>query len=660
MRIVYLIIIVLTHALAGAQTICNTNGNLMLYTNYDGGTLTINVDQNIPNLKIGICSYEACYINLTGTFLSNVTEVRYAGYNGSNNNSCGSSIPTTTIVGAPGTATTTVVYAPTATVVNSNGYGTIICGYSCNNNLYQGGCNTVDQIEGYFLGYFAGSTLFAHKVQYGCWTGTQSLSVGGNCCPPPAVYPGVVSGSQTLCAGSIPTAFTSVASATVSAGTIMYQWQSSTVSSTSGFSNISGATSANYAPVAQSQTTYYRRAASTVTNNTSYSNVLTVNATPLPVLTISGTSSLCAGMSATLSASGGTSYAWSSGVPLGNSVIVTPTAGIVITVTCFPSSGCSVTASQPLIVYPLPTVTTFSSSYSTCQGSSIILTVNGGLQHTWMPGNLSGSSVTVNPSSTTNYTIVSLNQFGCTQSNYITLQVVPLPTVTVSNNPTLVCTGNVISLSAYGASVYNWAPGNLVGPTVTLTAQSAATYTVFGYEGGCVTTQTISIAPFPSPTVSLAANLSKICSGEVSLITASGAASYTLINTTAAFSINTVAVSPSSTTIYTITGTALNGCIGSSVKTITVSKCTGIENETPDKAIQIKLYPNPNTGDFLIVGQTACTLTIVDNSGRQIKRVDLSATNNYKVSVTNLTPGIYFVLYSAEHGSFRKKISVLN
>ncbi|MEY3153196.1 MAG: hypothetical protein RLZZ333_1793, partial [Bacteroidota bacterium] len=33
---------------------CNPNGNLFVFSNYDGGILTINVDQNIPNLKIGM------------------------------------------------------------------------------------------------------------------------------------------------------------------------------------------------------------------------------------------------------------------------------------------------------------------------------------------------------------------------------------------------------------------------------------------------------------------------------------------------------------------------------------------------------------------------------------------------------------------------------
>ena len=109
-----------------SQSICTPTGNLMIFTNYDGGTLTINVNQNITNLKIGICSYEGTAVYLTGAFVGNVTEVRYAGYNGSNNH-CGSSI-NTSINGAPLSASTSIVIMPTSPLSNSNGWSTIICG----------------------------------------------------------------------------------------------------------------------------------------------------------------------------------------------------------------------------------------------------------------------------------------------------------------------------------------------------------------------------------------------------------------------------------------------------------------------------------------------------------------------------------------------------
>src|SRR5688572_675907 len=112
------LIIFLAGYTSNSQTICNSAGDLILYTNYDGGTLTINVDQNIPNLKIGICTYESCIINLTGAFVSNVVAVRYAGYNGTNAH-CSGIVSTTTINGAPSTATTTTVFAPAATFTTS-------------------------------------------------------------------------------------------------------------------------------------------------------------------------------------------------------------------------------------------------------------------------------------------------------------------------------------------------------------------------------------------------------------------------------------------------------------------------------------------------------------------------------------------------------------
>ena len=165
-----------------AQLLCDANGSYILYTNYDGGTLNIDVDVNIPNLKIGIVSYEAVSINLTGAYVNNVTEVRYAGYNSQNNNNCQPMIPTTVINGAPGAAITSITASPASPLNNPLGNPNIICVTSCDTTMNQGGCNTVDQIDAYFAAQFPGSIKRFHKVQYGCWTGTNLVSAAGNCC----------------------------------------------------------------------------------------------------------------------------------------------------------------------------------------------------------------------------------------------------------------------------------------------------------------------------------------------------------------------------------------------------------------------------------------------------------------------------------------------
>lgn len=202
MKNLYLFALVVFFGLTGnAQgNFCSGGGNVILFTNYDGGNLTINVNQNIPNIRIGVVSYEAVSITLTGTYASNVTEVRYAGYNSANTN-CSPSVPTT-VFNNTGAAATSITFAPASTLPNGNGNGSIICGYSCNVNANQGGCNTVDQIEAYWQSIFSGYSLYYHRVQYGCWSGTESVSSGGDCCA--LVVPlsvGTVSQPET-CAGS--------------------------------------------------------------------------------------------------------------------------------------------------------------------------------------------------------------------------------------------------------------------------------------------------------------------------------------------------------------------------------------------------------------------------------------------------------------------------
>ncbi len=171
---------------SAAQTFCYPNGNVIIYSNYDGGYLNIDVDQNIPNLKIGITTYEKCEINISGAYASNVQEVIYAGYNG-NNDHCNPTPPTTAIYGVP-SAITSIVILPPVTWSNSNGYYYIVCNYSCDSATYQGGCNTPDQIVHYYLTQFGGS-LYYHFTQYGCWGNTLHVSDGGNCCIGAAIIP---------------------------------------------------------------------------------------------------------------------------------------------------------------------------------------------------------------------------------------------------------------------------------------------------------------------------------------------------------------------------------------------------------------------------------------------------------------------------------------
>lgn len=179
-RIVALTFLVFLFGLKSEAQFCSATGNVIVYANYDGGVLNISVDQDIPNLKIGICSYEAVTINISGPYAGNVTGVHYAGFNNYNTH-CDFDIAATTINGVS-SSITEILFAPTATVIDPIGYGSIICGYSCDTD-WQGGCNTAVQIAQYFVDYFNGE-LRSYFTQYGCWLASSyAISNGGTCCP---------------------------------------------------------------------------------------------------------------------------------------------------------------------------------------------------------------------------------------------------------------------------------------------------------------------------------------------------------------------------------------------------------------------------------------------------------------------------------------------
>lgn len=163
---------------------CDPQGNVAIFSNYDGGALTISVDQNIPDLKIGVVSYEFSRITLTGAYASNVTALWYAGFDAGNDHcSLGGTTLSTTITGAP-PGTDSIILYPPATYANANGWPSIICNHSCDVSTDQGGCNTADQIAHWFLTQWNGTLLF-HFTQYGCWGNGYSISAGGNCCENP-------------------------------------------------------------------------------------------------------------------------------------------------------------------------------------------------------------------------------------------------------------------------------------------------------------------------------------------------------------------------------------------------------------------------------------------------------------------------------------------
>lgn len=135
----------------------------------------------------------------------------------------------------------------------------------------------------------------------------------------------------------------------------------------------------------------------------------------------SGTIALCAGNSATLTASPGpASYTWSN-LSTGASIAVTPSATTNYSV-LVASGNCYSMASKVVTVNALPIVTVATTSTLLCVGQSATLNASGGSSYTWNPG-VTGSVIVVSPTVNSTYTIAVVDANSCTNTALFTQSV---------------------------------------------------------------------------------------------------------------------------------------------------------------------------------------------------------------------------------------------
>ncbi|MDQ3048650.1 MAG: PKD domain-containing protein, partial [Bacteroidota bacterium] len=339
-------------------------------------------------------------------------------------------------------------------------------------------------------------------------------------------------------------------------GASTYTWSAGATST--------GVNTADASPI--TTTTYTVTGSSGTCSDTAHATV-TVTTTPTVSVT---NATICFGQTATLTASGATSYTWSPGAtPTGvNTADVSPTTSSAFVVTGTTGS-CSDTATSFVTVNPAPSVTV--NSPSICEGQTANLVAGGATTYTWSAGATSTGTNTADasPITTTSYTVTGTTGT-CTDTAVATVTVTPVPVVTV-NSPTI-CEGQTATLTAGGATSYTWSAGATSSGTNTATAAptTTTTYTVTGTTSGCSDTATSTVTVNPLPVVTV--NSVTICDGQTATLTASGATTYTWSAGATSGGGSSATASPATTTSYTVTGTT-NGCSDDAVATVTVDPC---------------------------------------------------------------------------------------
>ncbi len=278
---------------------------------------------------------------------------------------------------------------------------------------------------------------------------------------------------------------------------------------------------------------------------------VTVTVNDLPVANAGEDQIICEGESTILTASGGTSYLWSTGETTA-SIEVNPELETTYNVEVI-SNNCSSTDEVTVFVNEAPTIIV-TEDIVIVEGESTTLTANGGDNYEWNTGETT-ESITVTPDVTTTYSVSSLGANGCIATVNVTVTVVP-EVIANAGDDTTICSGETITLSASGGSTYLWDNGEEVSDLV-VSPETTTTYTVtveddFGF------TDTDTVTVFVNEIPSITANEDVfVMFGNAVTLTASGGVSYlwSTGETTAE-----ITVSPEVNTTYSVTGFSENGC----------------------------------------------------------------------------------------------------
>jgi hypothetical protein len=329
--------------------------------------------------------------------------------------------------------------------------------------------------------------------------------------------------------------------------------------------------------------------------------VVTINALPTVSIAVTETSgstandgSICAGASATLTASGATSYVWSTTATTA-AITVSPATTTSYTVTGTDANGCQNTASTTITVnaLPVPSITVAETSGTTnndgtiCAGASVSLTATGGTSYSWSDGSTT-AAITVSPTATTTYTVTVTDGNGCSATSNTTITVNAIPTTYNVTGGGAYCSGGVgsavgFSNSEVGVNYQLVLNGTNVGSSVSGTGSAisfglqtaAGTYTVVATNATTACTDnmtgsvTVSINALPTITPTLTQPTTCATNDGGAALTLGGAAGPYTFNWTG---LGSVQGQQDQTTLYTgtysVIVTAVNGCQASSSFTL--------------------------------------------------------------------------------------------
>ncbi|MGB4454405.1 MAG: gliding motility-associated C-terminal domain-containing protein [Bacteroidales bacterium] len=278
---------------------------------------------------------------------------------------------------------------------------------------------------------------------------------------------------------------------------------------------------------------------------------LTINFIDVPDLISSTDTTICEGESVTISANGANSFLWSEGSNT-SSIIVSPSLNTTYYVTGS-IDICQRIDSFIVYVNPAP-IFNLGNDTTICYNDSVTIHAPLGFAgYQWNTGDTT-NFISVIPTDTTTYTVTVTNEYGCTASDDITINVRPDLGIDAGADQSI-CEGQSTVLSASGGISYIWSTGETTA-NITVTPTDTTVYYVTGTDGICNDIDSVIVNVYPNLINLITTPDTQVCMGDAITLEVYGAQTY--IWSTGQTD-STIQVIINSDTTYYVTGYAY-GC----------------------------------------------------------------------------------------------------
>ncbi|MFM7015462.1 MAG: choice-of-anchor L domain-containing protein [Bacteroidota bacterium] len=258
---------------------------------------------------------------------------------------------------------------------------------------------------------------------------------------------------------------------------------------------------------------------------------------------------------------------------------------------------------------------TVNGNLNLCPNDSVILTASNGTSYLWSNG-ATTQSIVIYTAGTYSCT-VSYNGSCDSFTNPITITQSGTPAIINASGPLTFCNGGSVTLNAATAPNYQWSNG---ANSSSINVNTSGTYTLTVSDNGCISNSTVNVIVNANPTPSIT-GVSNSCPGINVPLSVGTYNSYLWSN-----GATTSSITSTSTSIYTVTVTDINGC-------------TGMANHS----VSFYTAPTPSIiGTLQVCAGNSSTLSssgsfaqYLWSTGSITSAINVNASGNYTLTVTD-------------------------